>query len=97
MGLLSKLKSILGFSPQQELVKVRVICDSCGQEIDSVFRRGYDLQPTYAEQDYDYSITKQLVCSGCYKSLELELELDNNLDVLNSELDEGELILDIDE
>ncbi|GAB6098603.1 hypothetical protein JCM16358_04820 [Halanaerocella petrolearia] len=94
MGLLSKLKKLLDLGPKKEELKVQVTCDHCGQELDSIFRKNYDLQPSYGSETYEYLVNKELVCPGCYKSLNLKLELDSSLGVLKSQLQGGELTLE---
>ncbi len=91
MGLWSKIKEIFGFTKQKEKIKLFITCGHCSQEFDSVFRRNYDFQPSYGQEDFAYAVDKKLVCPGCYKSLHLELKLNKNLEILDQKLDNGEL------
>ena len=93
MGLISKIKDLLlKEDKKSDLVKTRVICDKCSEEIDSVFRKGYDLQPTYGSKNYAYFVNKKLLCPNCYQSIELELDIKKNLNILNVKVDKGEFI-----
>ena len=92
MGIFDKIKDLLGFNKQRDLIKIAVSCNKCKQEIDSVFRKNYDFQPSYGAEEYDYSITKELVCPNCYSSINLYLELDNNLEILKQEINHGQII-----
>ncbi|AGB41454.1 hypothetical protein Halha_1513 [Halobacteroides halobius DSM 5150] len=91
MGLLAKIKKIFGLNKKKKMLKVQVICNKCGEEINSVFRKNYDFQPSYGTEEYDYAINKQLVCPGCYNSLDLKMELNQRLKILNSKLEGGSL------
>ena len=92
MGFFAKLKEFLGLEKEKKLLKTKVRCKQCAAEIDSVFRKNYDFQPTYKDQTYEYSINKELVCPNCYDSIDLYLELDENLTVLAAEITGGEII-----
>ena len=92
MGIFDKLKKLLGISEQKNLIKLKVKCNKCGEELDSVFRKNYDFQPTYGSEEYDYSIKKELVCPNCYDSINLYLELDKDLEVLKQEISGGQII-----
>jgi hypothetical protein len=91
MGVFSKLKQLLGFKKKKDKVHLKITCSHCGQQFDSVFRRNYDFQPAYGEEEYDYSINKELVCPGCYRSLQLNLELNKSLEISTQNLNNGEL------
>lgn len=92
MGFFDKVMKILGLGQQKELVKLKVSCNKCGQELDSVFRKNYDFQPTYGSEEYDYSIKKELVCPNCYDSINLYLELDKDLEILQQQIEGGQII-----
>lgn len=92
MGIFDKIKDLLGMGSQKELLRLRVRCNKCQQDIDSVFRKDYDLQPTYDAEEYQYSITKELVCPNCYDSVNLYLELNKNLEILTEEIEGGKII-----
>ncbi|MFO7818983.1 MAG: hypothetical protein R6V17_01975 [Halanaerobacter sp.] len=92
MGIFDKIKNLFGMGSQKELLKLRVRCNKCQQDIDSVFRKNYDFQPTYGTEEYQYSITKELVCPNCYDSVNLYLELNKELEVLTEEIEGGEII-----
>ncbi|MGM0501377.1 MAG: hypothetical protein ACQERJ_02505 [Bacillota bacterium] len=89
-----KLKKLLGLKKKKNLIKVVVVCNQCKQEIKSVFRKNYDLQTAYGVEEYDYGINKELVCPNCYSSINLSLELDNNLEILKQEINNGKIIDD---
>lgn len=92
MGFLDKLKSFLSLEKEKKLLKIKVRCNKCEEEVNSVFRKNYDFQPTYNEENYEYSIKKELVCPNCYDSIDLYLELDNELSTLEEEIRGGEII-----
>ncbi|MBM7555814.1 hypothetical protein [Halanaerobacter jeridensis] len=92
MGIFDKIKKLLGIGSQKDLIKLKVRCNKCQEEIDSVFRKNYDFQPTYGAEEYDYSIQKELVCPNCYDSINLSLELDKNLNILSQEISGGQII-----
>jgi len=93
MSLFNKMKKFLGLKDNNtDVIKVKVICDKCGEEIESYFRRNYDIQTTYGSEEHQYLINKQLVCGSCYQSIKLKVELDSNLNQLNSTVVGGEMI-----
>lgn len=98
MGILSKLKKLFSFtSSNPELIRINVQCDKCDEVINSVFRKSYDFQPTYGKEPYAYSVNKQLVCSSCYQSIDLRLEINDDLTLLNKSISGGEIINDEEE
>ncbi|WP_027340595.1 hypothetical protein [Halonatronum saccharophilum] len=95
MGLLSKLKKILAntsTSEGKDIIKLKVECDKCSQKIDSVFRKSYDLQRSYGNEDYAYLINKKLVCPGCYNKVSLRVELDKGFRQISKEVTKGKII-----
>jgi hypothetical protein len=92
MGIFAKIKDLFAVKKKKDTVKLIVRCNKCQEEINSIFRKNYDFQPTYGSEDYEYSITKELVCPGCYNSINLYLELDGNLEILQQEISNGQII-----
>ncbi|WP_018247393.1 hypothetical protein [Orenia marismortui] len=96
MGLLSKLKEIFNLNNNRvnsnNIIEIAIGCNKCEEEINSVFRKNYDLQINYGDEDWKYLINKQLVCPGCYQSIKLRIEYDNNLNQINSRLIGGKFL-----
>jgi hypothetical protein len=99
MGLFSKIKKLFLFNDtgtSKDLIDIHVRCNKCGEQIDSYFRKNYDLQSNYGAGDWAYLIDKNLVCPGCYQSIAMRVEFDKRLNSINSELAGGEFIIDED-
>lgn len=99
MGFFSKLKKVFlagDKGTNQNLIEIHVRCNKCGEQINSFFRKNYDLQSDYGGEEWAYLIDKNLVCPGCYQSIIMRIEFDKRLNSINSELTGGEFIIDED-
>ncbi len=98
MSLFSKIKKMFSSNSNgTNVIKLKVVCGNCGEEIVSYFRKNYDMQLSYGDEEYAYLIDKQLICSSCYQSIKLRLELDSNLNQLNSNVVNGEMLFESDD
>lgn len=92
MGLFSKIKDIFAVKPKKDIIEFEIVCNKCGADIKSVYRKNYDLQSSYGQEEWSYLINKQLVCPGCYQSMKLRVEFDKNLSQIKSNLEGGKFV-----
>jgi hypothetical protein len=87
MGFLDKIKSIFTGNSQSKLIEIDIEHDSCGNQMQLLFRKGYDIQNVYEDNsDAAYEINKIVVCDKCYKKMKLQLEFDKKYNIIKKKV-----------
>ena len=93
MGFLDKIKSIFTGGSQSKLIDIYIEDDKCGNQMKLLFRKSYDIQKVYDDnQEAAYQIKKMVVCDNCYNKIELQLEFDKRYSIINQEIKDGKII-----
>ncbi|MFN2340449.1 MAG: hypothetical protein ABR547_04190 [Halanaerobium sp.] len=93
MGFLDKIKSLFTGDSQSKLVDIYVEDDKCGNQMQLLFRKSYDIQKVYEDNsDAAYEIKKVVVCDQCYNKIDLHLEFDKRYNIINQEIESGKII-----
>lgn len=94
MGLFDKIKSIFsGGDKQSNLIEIYLKDNKCGNQMKLMFRKSYDIQRVYEDnRDAAFEIKKIVVCDNCYNKINLHLEFDKRYNIIEQEIENGEII-----
>ena len=93
MGFMDKIKDFFQPVNNTNLLEIYLQDKKCKEKIKLLVRKSYDIQRIYEkDQDADYRLRKVVICNNCYNKINLEIDYNKKYNIINSEIDGGELI-----
>jgi hypothetical protein len=93
MGFVDFIKNLFSGERQTKIINIYLKDNKCDQKVKVVLRKGYDIVREYDDQkEAKYSVRKVIVCDNCYNKINLYLEFDKYYNIINKEIENGQLI-----
>lgn len=93
MGFINFLKNIFKPANHGNLINLYLKDNKCGEKIKLILRKSYDIQRIYEDsEEADYRLSKVVICNNCYNKINLKIDFDRRYNIINKEIDKGELI-----
>ena len=89
------LKDIFtGFFEKKDknIIRIYLQDNKCGEKIEVLLRKSYDIQRVYEDDSAYYKITKVVVCTKCYNKIKINITFDKNYKVITNYIENGKFI-----
>lgn len=93
MGFFDFLKNIFQPVKQNNLIHIYLKDNKCKEKMKLLVRKSYDIQRIYEEnEEAEYRLKKVVICNNCYNKINLQIDFDKRYNIINSQIDGGEII-----
>lgn len=93
MAFFDFIKNIFSPVKNTNLLLIYLKDKKCGEKIKVLVRKSYDIQTVYEDShNAEYRLSKVVICNNCYNKINLQLDFDRGYNIINSQIDGGELI-----
>ncbi len=89
------LKDIINtiFSKEDKnIIRIYLQDNKCGEKIEVLLRKSYDIQRVYEDSNAYYKITKVVVCTKCYNKIKINITFDKNYNIITNKIENGKFI-----
>lgn len=89
------LKDIINtiFSKEDKnIIRIYLQDNKCGEKIEVLLRKSYDIQRVYEDSNAYYKITKVVVCTKCYNKIKINITFDKNYNIITNKIKNGKFI-----
>ncbi|MFW6015561.1 MAG: hypothetical protein ACOCRK_03925 [bacterium] len=94
MGFIDKLKNILKPNNNSNLLEIYLRDNKCQKDIKLLVRKSYDIYRVYEDDDSaDFRLNKVVICNNCYNKINLTIDFDKRYNIINTDIQGGEMVL----
>ena len=91
MGFKDIIKGLFG-GKDKKIIKLYLQDKKCGEKIEVLLRKSYDIHRVYEDDKVYYKINKVVVCTKCYNKIRIIVTFDKAYNILTREIENGKFI-----